>query len=131
MNIDAAIRHTLAGDPRVVFAYRYGSSLQGQGGRDIDIAVFAVEGADLFSLSADLKVALAAATGLAADRFDVRVINDLIENGDLFALLYLKAVLQTDAGLQVDRAPDRRTDFIERFSMKYRSCEGLFQEVLV
>jgi len=44
----------------------------------------------------DLKLALSEKTGKSPDLFDVRVINHLIQKGDLFSLLYLRDVLSRD-----------------------------------
>ena len=52
----------------------------------------------------------------------------LSERG-LFSLLYLRRVLQTNL-VTVDKEEPARTDFIEAFSLKYRECEGLIDEVL-
>ena len=62
--------------------------------------------------------------------FDVRVINELLEHGDLFALCYLQRVFEKNH-LLVDKDVDRRTDFIEQYNLKYRECEGLLDEVLL
>ena len=123
------IKNTLAQDDRVIFAYLYGSFLEGKGYRDIDIAVFAAEGVGHTSLATDLKIVLHEGTGLFPDVFDVRVINDLVDNGDLFALLYLHRLLATNE-LLVDKNKDVRTDFLFRSSVKYRECEGIIGEIL-
>lgn len=124
------IQQSLSEDPRVVFAYFHGSALSGdETARDIDIAVYALERLNPYELSADLKIALHRKTGLAPDVFDVQVINNILEEGDLFGLLFLKNMFARNA-LLVDKAPEIRTDFIERYGMKYRECEGLIGEVL-
>jgi len=84
---------------------------------------------DVHKLSADLKVSLHKKTGLSPDTFDVRILNGVAEQGDLFALFYLKNVLSENR-LLIDRAPDVRSDFLERYGLRFRECEGLFQEVL-
>jgi predicted nucleotidyltransferase len=117
-------------DKRVVFAYLYGSYTEGDNFRDVDIAVFSTIGYDPFQLSADLKIALYESIGIYPDFFDVRVINHLIDQGDLFSLLYLKKILETNK-LLVDKNFDLRTDFIENYSMKYRECAGLIDEVML
>lgn len=128
--IVADIVATLNREARVAFAYLYGSTArEGKTGNDVDIAVYAVEGSDAHQLSADLKIALHKKTGLAPEVFDIRIINDLKDHGDLFGLLYLKNVLTTNH-LLVDRDPEARADFLERYGLRYRECEGLFQEIL-
>ena len=124
------IKDILNKDKRVLFAYLYGSYLEGDNFLDIDIAVFSTTGYDPFQLSADLKIALHESTGIYPDFFDVRVINHLIDQGDLFSLLYLKKILETNK-LLVDKNLDLRTDFIENYSMKYRECVGLIDEVML
>jgi predicted nucleotidyltransferase len=123
-----AIRQVLAQNPSVVFAYLYGSSTAGGAYNDIDIAVYSAIDCDPFTLSADLKIALAEKTGKSPDTFDVRVINHLLRTGDLFALLYLKDVLGRGE-LLIDNSFQERASFIEAFGMKYRECEGLIAEV--
>ena len=128
LNIEI-IKDTLKKDKRVVFAYLYGSYAEGNDFKDIDIAVYSMKGDDPFQVSADLKVALYENTGIYPDFFDVRIINHLIDQGDLFSLLYIKKILETNK-LLVDRDVALRTDFIESYSMKYRECEGLIDEVI-
>ena len=96
---------------------------------DIDVAVFPEGQADGYSLAVDLKIDLHKATGISPDSFDVRVIGDLIEKGDLFGLLYLRNVLD-NGRILVDKNHDVRADFLERYGLKFRECEGLIQEVL-
>ena len=125
-----ALIEVLAADQRVIFAYLYGSAARNGPANDIDIAVYAAsDGVDVHQLSADLKIALHKKTGLAPDSFDIRILNGLPENGDVFALLYLKNVLQQNL-LLTDKTPELRSDFLEAYAFRYRECEGLIQEVL-
>jgi len=126
--IPAVIRE-LSQDDRVVFAYLYGSIAEDGIGNDIDVAVYSQPDSDPHLLSADLKIALHQETGLPPDIFDIRIINSLAEEGDIFSLLYLKRVLYTNY-LLVDKDPDIRVDFLERYGFRYRECEGMIQEVL-
>lgn len=126
--IDSIVK-VLSEDDRVLFAYLYGSAAVSGAGNDIDIAVFSAEHADFHQLSADLKIALHKKTELSPETFDVRVLNGLAEQGDLFGLLYLKNVLSENR-LLIDRDPDSRSSFLERYGLRFRECEGLFQEVL-
>jgi len=123
------IKSVLSEDHRVVFAYLYGSFAEDGKGNDIDIAVYATEGTDEYQLSADLKVALHERIGFPPDTFDIRVLNGLMDRGDIFGLLYLKNVLRHTI-LLVDRDPDARSMFIERYGTRFRECEGLIREVL-
>ena len=116
-------------DDRIIFAYLYGSIAEEGRGNDIDIAVYSQPDSDPHLLSADLKIALHQETGLPPDIFDIRIINSLAEEGDIFSLLYLKRVLSTNY-LLVDKDPDIRVDFLESYGFRYRECEGMIQEVL-
>ena len=129
-NILNPIIDVLSADERVIFAYLYGSAAHGKEANDIDIAVFSTEDENPYVLSSDLKIALYKKTGLPPETFDIRILNGLIENADLFGLLYLKNIL-SDNQLLVDKSPDIRSHFLERYSFSYRECEGLFQEVLL
>jgi len=124
-----ALNTILSQEERVRFAYLYGSFVSEGGGHDIDIAVFASQSSDPHGLSADLKHDLFKETGLSPDIFDVRIINEIVEHGDLFSLLYLKSVLEGGRLLE-DKDPDLRAAFLERYGLKYRECEGLIQEAL-
>lgn len=123
------IQTVLVRNPSVLFAYLYGSAKDADSGNDIDIAVYASKHCNPLALSADIKIALSEKTGKPPDRFDVRVINHLLEKGDLFSLLYLKDVLNEGIVL-ADNDFSERAAFIEAFGMKYRECEGLIAEVL-
>jgi predicted nucleotidyltransferase len=124
-----AIEDVIKGDERVTFAFLHGSALTSGDSRDIDLAVFSRNDVLPHVLSADLKVALYRRTGLSADAFDVQVINDIIDSGDLFALIFLKNLLSENV-LLVDRAPEVKGEFLERYGRKFRECEGLISEVL-
>ena len=123
------IKNVLSKDDRVLFAYLYGSFGNSKNYNDLDIAVYAKEGCNPFEVSGDLKVALYEETDVPPDFYDIRIINDILEKGDLFSLIYLKRLLEKNQVL-VDKDFDLRTDFIEKYSMKYRSCEGIMDEVL-
>ena len=124
------IRRVLAADPRAIFGYLYGSFLEDPAkARDVDIAVYSSPGTDLFVLSADLRISLYRATGVPADRFDVRVINEMVAKGDLFGLVFLRRLFATGV-LLLDRDMDKKGYFLEAYGMKYRECEGLIGEML-
>jgi predicted nucleotidyltransferase len=125
--IDAIVK-ALEKDERVLLAYIYGSGLEGKA-KDIDIAVYAHEPVNDHELSADLKIVLHKLSGLPPDVFDIRVLNAVIEHGDIFGLLYLKNVFTTSRIL-VDKDPDARADLLERYGSRFRECEGLMQELL-
>lgn len=120
----------LAEDSRVVFAYLYGSFLESPSFRDVDIAVYIRDGENPYAVSADLKLALHKRSGRSPDFFDIRIINGLVERGDLFVFLYLKRVFE-EGKLLLDKDYELRTDLLERYGTKYRECEGLFDEVLL
>lgn len=124
-----AAKEVLSEDRRVLFAYLYGSFAEVQEGNDIDLAVYALEGAEPFALSADLKIALHKKTGLPPERFDIRIINGLAEKGDAFGLLYLMNVLDANR-LLLDKDPSVRADFLERYGSRFKECEGFIQELV-
>jgi predicted nucleotidyltransferase len=123
------IKTVLEKNPAIVFAYLYGSAKDSVAYNDIDIAVYSKEEIDPLRLSADLKIELSDNASRGPDSFDVRVINHLLDKGDLFSLLYLSDVLNEGLVL-VDCDFAKRAEFIEAFGMKYRECEGLIAEVL-
>jgi|SRR3989304_8088376 len=118
--IHAIIRKVLKRDPRVIFAYLYGSSIDEEHPRDIDIGVYISRKEDFLKVSSELKVALSRATDISPDQFDIQVINKA-DN-----LLYLERVL--NGRILVDKNPDLRGIFIESFSMRYREAEGILRE---
>ena len=123
------VKRVLLRDKRVLFAYLYGSAISGNDVNDIDIAIYTHQDQNPHVLASDLKIELYRATTLSPDIFDVRVINGILENGDLFGLLYLKNIFLENRVL-VDRAPAVRADLIERYGWKFRECQGLIQEVV-
>ncbi|MFH0925086.1 MAG: nucleotidyltransferase domain-containing protein [bacterium] len=124
------IKDTLKNDERVIFAYLYGSSLSNniKIPRDIDLAVYVVDKKDAFIVSSDLKVKLSKTTNIPPDSFDVRIINDLLSSIDAFSLFYLKDVLEGE--VLVDKDFHLRANYIERYSLKYRSSIGILDEVI-
>jgi uncharacterized protein len=124
------LRNILKKDHRIVFAYLYGSVLTEENYNDIDIAIYAKPEHNKLGLAIDIQILLYEHTGITADFFDVKIINDLIVHGDIFSLLYLKSVFAADS-LILDNDFDVRADFLEAYSMKYRECEGFLDEVLL
>jgi len=124
-----AISKTLEKESRAKFAYVYGSALYTPDPRDIDIAVYSETDANPHILSADLKVSLFEDTSISPDNFDIRIINRVLEKGDIFGLLYLKNIL-TCGELIINKDPNLHAEFLERYGTKFRECEGLIQEVL-
>lgn len=124
-----SLTKVLSENDDVVFAYIYGSVLSESDPKDIDIAIFARIDVDPNHLSADLKVSFHSETGLPPDIFDVRILNDVSERGDIFGLLYLKRILE-EGKILVDKDPDEKVGFLERYGLRFRECEGLIQEVL-
>lgn len=124
-----AITKVLDKDQRVIFVYLYGSIVAEGQGNDIDIAVYTDPSVDSESTAVDLQIELHRETGLPPEAFDIRNLEDIIENGDVLGLLYLKNVV--DGGLiLINKKPDVRAGFLERYGFKFRECEGLIQEVL-
>ena len=124
-----SITRVLEEDDRVVFAYLYGSMVSEEKGNDIDIGVVADPDKASNSLALDLQIELHRQTGLPPETFDVRMVGKIIGRCDIFGLLYLKSVV--DGGrVLVDKDPDIRAAFLERYGLRFRECEGLMQEVL-
>ena len=61
---------------------------------DIDIAIYANHQDNKLGLCTDIQILLHEHTGITPDFFDVKIINDLLVNGDLFSLLYLKNIFK-------------------------------------
>ena len=124
--IKAEIHAVLEQDPRLVFAYLYGSFCREEPFQDIDIGVYAADSdVNPYVLSADLKERLSAhlkskTVDLPADRFDVQVLN-------LAPFTFMKRIFG-EGVLMIDRNPELRTDLIEHVSRKYRECAGLLME---
>lgn len=123
------IAKTLKQDSRVLFAYIYGSALDNPYPRDVDIAIYSTSDANPNILSSDLKITLHNVTGIPPDNFDIRIINHLLQYGDIFGLLYLKNVLSSGK-LISDKSPELRLEYLESYGKKFRECEGLIHEVL-
>ena len=70
------IKNFLAADPRIKFAYLFGSTARGSAGplSDLDIAVFLDCRFDLFSCR--LKIMESLARAIKTERFDLVVLND-------------------------------------------------------
>lgn len=124
-----AVSEVLSGDRRVLFAYLYGSFAELGEGNDIDLAIYALEPAEPYGLSADLKIALHKKTGLPSETFDIRIVNDVAKIGDAFGLLYLKNVLDANR-LLFDRDSVARADFLERYGSRFKECEAFMQELV-
>lgn len=124
-----AVSEVLSKDRRVLFAYLYGSFAEVRAGNDIDLAIYALEAAEPYGLSADLKIKLHKKTGLPPETFDIRIINDLAKKGDAFALLYLRNVLDVNR-LLFDKDSSVRADFLERYGSRFKECVGFMQELV-
>lgn len=72
----ATLGDALAGEPAVVFAYLFGSRVDGTAGprSDIDVAVYLAAGVDAFNLRLTVMARLSAHLG--TDALDVIVLND-------------------------------------------------------
>ena len=125
-----AITRVLKKDDRVIFAYLYGSMVSQGEGDDYDIGIYADPDLDPKHCVVDLQIAMHRETGLPPEVFDVHMLGDVIDQGDVFGLLYLKGVVE-DGKILFDKAPDARAAFLERYGRRFRECEGLIQEVLV
>jgi predicted nucleotidyltransferase len=124
-----AIRSVLEHNSSIVFAFLYGSSQVSDLYNDIDIAVYSKDNPPPPGLSVDLQIALSAKTGKAPDQFYVRVINRLLQKGDLFALLYLNDVLNRGRLLIDNDFQQRLRHFLKIFDRLDTQAYGhlLFQ----
>jgi predicted nucleotidyltransferase len=120
MDLILSISEILKKDPRVIFAYLYGSVIEEQNFQDVDVGVYILEKYNPHVVSGDLKESLSVHTGFSPDFFDVRVINHA-DN-----LFYLRSVL--NGTLIVDNDTEIRGNFIESFSMHFREAEGILYE---
>jgi len=125
-----AIKQVLENDPRVLFAYHYGSTVGGRKGKDIDLAIYASRDCDPHVLSSDLKARMHQETGIGPDDFDIRSLNQILDNIDVLGLLYLKNVFE-GGYLLVNKDSDSLAMFLDRYGTKFRECSGLMQEILV
>jgi uncharacterized protein len=121
------MRDILAKDERIIFAYAYGSLLEEESFRDVDLALYLRESPENpFVLTSDLKTELSRRAkkeglNLPPDRFDVQIINQA-------PFTFLRRIFK-EGILLVDRNPDLRTDLVESVSFKYRECAGLLAEI--
>jgi predicted nucleotidyltransferase len=120
------IKEILLANEGIVFAYLYGSIINQETFKDIDLGIFVKNaGENPLVISSDIKTQLsrrAKKEGLkvTADEFDVRILNEA-------PFTFLKRVFQ-EGTLILDRDPDLRTDLIEYVSRKYRECAGILAE---
>jgi predicted nucleotidyltransferase len=120
------LRKALSQDERIVFAYAYGSFVNEQSFRDIDVGIFVKDPkGNPFVISSDMKTQLSRIfkkenIDLTADHLDIQIINHA-------PFTFLKRVFK-EGILLVDRDPELRTDVVEYVSSKYRECAGLLAE---
>jgi uncharacterized protein len=120
------IREVVRKDERAVFAYLYGSFVNQESFRDIDVGVYLRDaGENSLVVSAELKTQLSRDAqkhgfSFAADHFDVKILNDA-------PFTFLRRVFEQGI-LLFDRNPELRTDLIEYVSLKYRECAGILAE---
>ena len=120
------IREVVHQDERTVFAYLYGSFVNQESFRDIDVGVYLRDsGENSLVVSAELKTQLSRDSqklgfNFAADHFDVKILNDA-------PFTFLRRVFEQGI-LLFDRNPELRTDLIEYVSLKYRECAGILAE---
>ena len=103
------ISNTLTGIEHLVFAYIYGSFIEGGSFRDIDVAIYSTSPASELDFESDLSYEL---TEKAAYPVDVRMINNA-------PVAFQMAVLR-NGRLILSREEDVRTGFIENVSSRYR-----------
>lgn len=129
-NLKNEIVKVLSENKGVVFAYLYGSFCWGDRINDIDIGIYSQADEDPYMLSADLKIELHHRTGLIPDFFDIRVLNGLDDQCNVFDLLFLNNILE-NGQLLINKDHGILADFLERYGTRFRECEGLIREVMV
>jgi predicted nucleotidyltransferase len=120
------IKNLLSRDERIIFAYVYGSFIQGEIYRDIDIGIYVKNlEENHFIISSDIQTELSHLAKqeklkLTADQFDVKIINDA-------PFTFLSRIFK-EGILLIDLNPELRMDLVEHVSLKYRECAGLVLE---
>ena len=112
-------------EKNIVFAYLYGSYLFSNKFNDIDIAVYLKRPS--FGYIADLKMKLAGVLKAPSDFIDITMLNDILMSLDAFSLLYLERVLK-EGKLATCHNYDLWSDFLEKYSNKYRASEAILDE---
>ena len=121
-SLEKTIQETVQDNSKVIFSYLYGSIVESGDFRDIDIALYATQGGGYsLLLEADVQTELSEKTGLAADFFDVRVINNAPVD---FAITIL-----TKGKLLFSRDENIRSDYIERIASTYRKDFRIFEAI--
>jgi predicted nucleotidyltransferase len=121
------IREVLNREKNISFAYLYGSFVSTNSFRDIDIAIYLKRKIPFKSI-ANLEIKLSENLNLSPDVFDVKVLNGILESPDAFSLLYLERLFK-EGELIVNKDFEILTDFIEKFSNKYREAEFILSEI--
>ena len=121
------IREFLDSQKKIVFAYLYGSFINSKNFRDIDIAVYLKDKVS-FKFIVDLKIKLSKALNLPCDIFDIRILNGILKNPDAFSLLFLERLFK-EGKLIVNKDFKVLSDFLEKYSSKYREAQALLKEV--
>ena len=76
----------------------------------------------------DLKIKLSKALNLPCDIFDIRILNGILKNPDAFSLLFLERLFK-EGKLIVNKDFKVLSDFLEKYSNKYREAQALLKEV--
>lgn len=114
------IQEVLEDNPNIIFAYLYGSIVESDHFKDVDIALYAIQGgAGSLRLEAEVQIKLSEKSGLSPDFFDVRVINKAPVSFAIRVLTKGKHLLSRDEEL--------RSDYIERISSTYRKDFRIFE----
>jgi len=116
------IKEVVQDNIRVIFAYLYGSVVDSENFKDIDVALYTTQGgADSLLLEADIQTKLSERSGLAPDFFDVRVINNAPVDFAITILTKGKLLFSCDE--------DVRSDYIERIASTYRKDFRIFEAI--
>jgi len=116
-----AIKKGLESYPDVIFAYVFGSFLNSENFRDVDIGIYIKDTANPFAVSPELKnkfpEGLEVYGKFNADFFDVQILN--------YAPFYILGRIIREGILILDRNPEFRKNLVEKISLMYRECAGI------
>ncbi|MFN3740061.1 MAG: hypothetical protein ACK4TF_05235 [Thermodesulfovibrionales bacterium] len=124
--IISVIRDVLGREEKVIFAYMYGSFIKKEKIiNDLDVAIYCKGVDEPFGFQADCKIKISDelrknGLNISPDEIDLKIIND----ADYDFVIEL-----LDEGLLlIDKAPDERSSFIEKISLRYRLNEIVLRE---
>lgn len=120
------IKDVLDTHPDVIFAYLFGSFLESDRFRDVDIGIYIKQDNNPYAISSELKERISRNPEISgkfsADFFDIQILNE--------APFYVIGRIMKEGFLIIDKDPDLRKDLVEKVSLKYRECAGILKETI-